>query len=124
MLPSNRWYPVLERYIEYISARVDGLGGSSSGIQPSPTGVPPAQLVPPTEAGKQYTGKVCEVLFDCFGDFEGFVLSTCEGSHAFKTCEPGIEAVVMRACRERLKVTVITDRSGKRIKNLLIRWCC
>ena len=124
MLPSNRWYLVLERYIDYISGRVDGLGGNSSGIQPSPTGVPPGQLVPPIDFGKQYTGKVCEVLFDCFGDFEGFVLSTCEGSQAFKTCEPGIKEVVVQACRERLKVTVVMDRSGKRIKNLVIRCCC
>lgn len=124
MLPSNRWYPVLERYIEYISARVDGLGGNSGSIQPSPNGVPPAQLVPPIEIGKQYVGKVCEILFDCFGDFEGFVLATCEGSHPFKTCEPGIQEVVMRACKERLKLTVVMDRGEKRIKNILVRCCC
>ena len=31
----NRWYPVIERYIEYISARIDGLGGHSASIKPS-----------------------------------------------------------------------------------------
>jgi hypothetical protein len=30
--PGNRWRPVLERYISYIAARVDGLGGDSMAI--------------------------------------------------------------------------------------------
>jgi hypothetical protein len=36
---SSRWYPVLNRYIAYIAARVDGLGGNSGAIPPSPTGL-------------------------------------------------------------------------------------
>jgi hypothetical protein len=124
MLPSNRWYPVLERYIEYISARVDGLGGNSSSIQPSPSGVPPSQLVHPPTAVDKFTGKICEVLFDCFGDFEGFVLSSCDSSRTFKTCERGIAEVVMRACGESLKVTVVVDRKEHRIKGLSIGCCC
>lgn len=65
----NRWYPVLERYLSYIAARVDGLGGDSQSILPSPNGVPPKAFE------HEYTGKVREVVFDCFGDFEGLVLS-------------------------------------------------
>ena len=34
----NRWYPVLLRYIEQISGRVNGLGGDASSIPPSLTG--------------------------------------------------------------------------------------
>src|SRR6185369_2093900 len=41
MAPANRWYPVLKRYISYLAARVDGLGGNSDSILPSPNGVPP-----------------------------------------------------------------------------------
>jgi hypothetical protein len=70
---------VLERYIGYIAARVDGLGGNSNTIQPSPTGVPPQQLLPPGGAASKHTGEVCEILFDCFGDFEDFVLTSCDG---------------------------------------------
>ncbi|MGF6600669.1 hypothetical protein P3T23_005408 [Paraburkholderia sp. GAS448] len=104
MAPANRWYPVLQRYIDYIGARVDGLGGNSAAILPSPTGVP---VKPPREGREhEFTGKVCEVLFDCFGDFEGFVLSDCCHTHAFKARERGIGEVVMRACKERLLVTV------------------
>lgn len=35
MSPTNRWYPVLQRYIGYVSARVEGLGGDPKTIPPS-----------------------------------------------------------------------------------------
>jgi hypothetical protein len=35
MSPTNRWYPVLLRYISYLSARVEGLGGDPDAIPPS-----------------------------------------------------------------------------------------
>ena len=38
MMPSNRWYPVIERHISYIAARVDGLGGDADDIAPSVDG--------------------------------------------------------------------------------------
>ena len=120
MIPSNRWYPVLERYISYISARVDGLGGDSGSILPSPNGVPPEDLVKAIE--HVYTGKVCEVFFDCFGDFEGFVLSDCCGSHAFKTRERMIGEIALRACKERLLLSVYVERGHEyRILKLVIR---
>ena len=34
--PGNRWYPVLLRYINYLSGRIDGMGGNASQIPPSP----------------------------------------------------------------------------------------
>ena len=40
MMPSNRWYSVLERYNSYIAARVDGLGGDADDIAPSFDGAP------------------------------------------------------------------------------------
>jgi hypothetical protein len=43
MSPSNRWYPVLQRYIHYIAARIDGLGGDSGAIKPSFFGVAPVK---------------------------------------------------------------------------------
>jgi hypothetical protein len=39
---------------------------------------------------KPYTGKVCEVIYDCFGHLEGFVLESCYERHHFKTSEKGI----------------------------------
>jgi len=120
MALANRWYRVLERYIEYIAARVDGLGGNSGSILPSPNGVPPRSIV--TETEHEYTGKVCEVLFDCFGDFEGFVLCDCDRTHTFKTRERGIGEIALRACKERLLLSVyVRAETDPRIQRLVIR---
>jgi hypothetical protein len=45
MKQTNRWYPVLVRYVQILSGRVDGHGGASAGIPPSQTGLkcPPAR---------------------------------------------------------------------------------
>jgi hypothetical protein len=57
MSPANRWYLVLQRYISYLSARVDGLGGNSDEIKPSPTGIPVPQEC--HEGNKQCHCKDC-----------------------------------------------------------------
>src|SRR5208282_2212076 len=62
--PTNRWYPVLLRYISYIAGRVDGLGGNSGSIMPSPIGAHP----PPKPV--EYTGKVSGITYDRFGDLK------------------------------------------------------
>ena len=66
-------------------------------------------------------GKVCEVLFDCFGDFEGFVLSDCHGAHTFRTRQHGIAAIALRACKERLLLSVYVKGHEHRICKLVIR---
>ena len=120
MAASNRWYPVLARYISYIAARVDGLGGDSDSILPSPNGVPPRNLVKAAE--HEYTGKICEVLFDCFGDFEGFVLCDCHGTHTFRTREREIGEIALRVCKERFRLSVFVQGGhDHRICRLVIR---
>jgi hypothetical protein len=120
MSPSNRWYPVLERYIAYISARVDGLGGKAQAVPPSLSGIPPEISVQGEE--QEFTGKVCEARFDCHGDFVGFVLSDCEGMHTFRTRQTGIGEIVLRACKERLLLSVYVERGHeRRICRLVIR---
>ncbi|MGD0960476.1 MAG: hypothetical protein ABSB19_11785 [Methylomonas sp.] len=104
MLPSNRWYPVLQKYISYISDRIAGLGGNPNAIPPSLSGAPIA-VIGKTEASA-YTGKICEVIYDCFGNFAGFVLESCCERHSFSSHEPGIGEIVLRACRERMIATV------------------
>jgi hypothetical protein len=117
---ASRWYPVLERYISLIAARVDGLGGNSGSILPSPTGAPPR--LPAKRHEKEYHGKICEVLFDCFGDFEGFVLRDCHRDHYFRTREHGIEMLVLRACQEQMRLCVTVDEEcGERIIRLAVR---
>jgi hypothetical protein len=107
MLPSNRWYPVLLRYIGYICGRVGGLGGNPGTILPSPWGAQP----PPTRIGQrhEYTGKVRGVVYDRFGDFEGFLLLTEAGhERAFHSRESEIEALVRFAWQDRVVITVLT----------------
>ena len=77
MSPSNRWCPVLIRYITYIEGRVRGLGGDPDKIPPSPNGAPPKHE-PPRDHLIEHTGKVSEIIYDCFGGFEGFVLCDCD----------------------------------------------
>lgn len=75
MDPSNRWVPVLQRYIGYIKNRVDGLGGNSSTVIPSPYGAIPQ----PRHRRCEHTGKIEALIYDRLGDFEGFRLLTEHG---------------------------------------------
>ncbi len=120
MPSTSRWYPVLKRYISYLAGRVDGLGGDSGNIEPSPNGVPPKR--PTKRPEHEYTGKICQVMFDCFGEFEGFVLCDCWETHTFKTRERGIGEIALRACRERFLVSVYVAADNRQhICRIVIR---
>ncbi len=125
MKPTDRWYPVMVRYISYIAARIDGLGGDSTAIQPSPYGVPYTDEPGLGGGGggheHEFTGKVCEVLFDCLGEFEGFVLNDCGVMRAFKTTEVGFVEIILHALKERFKVTVFVAGKDHRIVRLMLR---
>jgi hypothetical protein len=120
MLPSNRWYPVLKRYIEYIEGRVRGLGGDPDEIPPSPNGAPHKHK-PPRHHLIEHTGKVSEIIYDCFGNFEGFVLCDCDEHKSFCSKEPAIERTVLRACRRRLLLSVFVRHHDSKIQKLIIR---
>jgi hypothetical protein len=121
MSATNRWRPVLERYVGYLSARVDGLGGDSTSIEPSPDGAP-------VRDGKGrdrcVTGRVCEVVFDCFGDFEGFVLRDCSERWAFRSREPAVRDLVLEACRLRLQLTVYGEKGADPEIRRIVVTCC
>ncbi len=115
MLPTNRWYPVLVRYISYISGRVDGLGGNSISILPNPYGVPPSPLAHPPKHDREFNGKVMSVDYDRFGDFCGFLVLTEEGhEHFFEAREREIEALVRAAWAQRMVISVFTRRHDLR----------
>ena len=121
---TNRWYPVLVRYIEQIAGRVDGLGGDADGIPPSLSGYRPARppVSPPCDDDRQtFTGKVCEVVFDCFGDFAGFVIDDCCERHEFHSREREIGDLALRALKERLTLMVVTAGREPRIVRLTVR---
>ncbi len=117
--PGNRWVPVLQRYIAYCSARLDGVGGDASQVPASLTWVPP-QLAGGEPESRTRCGKVAEVLFDCHGDFCGFVLDECCGRPAFETRERAIGELVLRACRDGLNLTVTVDETCGRIVRLAV----
>ncbi len=121
MQPANRWYPVLQRYIGYVSDRVTGLGGDPSAIPPSPSGAP-LPVTEPCEDVVEYCGKVVEVIFDCFGDLEGFVLDSCCERIVFRTREARLGELVLKACKERLALCVFVLRHDKAtIRRIVIR---
>ena len=114
MAPSNRWIPVLNRFIQLIEGRISGLGGDPVSVEPSPWGA----YGPPREAGEGHrhlrhheaTGKIDGVVYDRFGDFEGFCLLTEEGhERTYRSREAEIEALVRYAWAERVVITVITQ---------------
>lgn len=115
MSPANRWYPVLQRYIEYVSARVDGLGGNAAEIKPSLDGAPIKGAV--SEKRHEYTGKVSEVIYDCYGGFEGFVLAACcsEDVRRFRSREAAVGEIALRALKERLMVSVWYKESAPEV---------
>lgn len=118
-MPKTRsWYPVLRRYIDQIAGRVQGFGGDPGKIGPSPTGnVGPKGGPHPGgpgggghEARRHFTGKVAMLIFDRFGDFEGFALDTEDGERKFFNRERDFKRLVERGWSERLRITVVTER--------------
>jgi hypothetical protein len=106
---TNRWHPVLQRYIDQISGRVTGFGGNPSQIPPSPKGNPvegrPGEH--PDHELIEFTGKVSGLIYDRFGDFEGFSLLTERGHEKiFRGWERASEEIVRRAWLDRYVVSV------------------
>jgi hypothetical protein len=120
MSPSDRWYPVLLRYLEYIAARIDGLGGDAKSIPASLNGYLPVRKAPCEAEG--VTGKICEVLFDCHGDFDGFVLDDCCESHRFSSRAKAIGKLALWACQEGMTVSVYADQGpSRKIRRLAVK---
>ena len=66
----------------------------------------------PGDYVEHHTGKVASVIYDRFGDFEGFLLVTEEGAElTFRSKESAIEAVIRFAWEDRVVITVETDPS-------------
>ena len=108
--PGSRWHPVFERYIDVISSRVISFGGDPVHVRPSPYGWPTRHHEPHPPPGEEREGKIAGLLFDRFGDFEGFVLETAAGEHRFLSRERHVEELAERAWRERLRVSVRAER--------------
>jgi hypothetical protein len=118
--PVYRWYPVVQRYIEYLSARINASGGNAGSIAPSPNGTPIKGKThrPPFGPRRcnECTGKVAEVIFDCFGDFEGFIMACCcSDTCVFNSSEKAIGELVLKALSHRWTITVSFEGFEKNI---------
>jgi hypothetical protein len=120
---TNRWYPVLERYISYIAGRVNGLGGNSSIIPPSPLGYIPVKGKKEEYYCDAYTGKISGLIFDHFGDFEGFFLEFFDGEKkTFRSRHREMEALADRAWREAILITVgVKGKDPDEIESIIYR---
>lgn len=129
----NRWYPLMKRYVHHLGLKVDALGGDSGAVHPNPDGSgrpydpqgnQPGHELETDKPGikhESYTGLVREILYDCHGHFVGFVIEYCGSVRRFKACEPSVEQLILRACRERSKVTV--SSMGNEIQELVVHCC-
>ena len=99
-------------------------GGDPSKITPSPTGngVPGLHVSkgPGHEFGVEFTGKISGLIFDHFGDFEGFILETGEGERRFFSRERNMKDLAERAWLERLRITVRTAQHDRERPVLII----
>lgn len=121
----NRWHPVFHRYLEQIAGRVSGLGGDPGSIQPSPSG-DGGSVQPKHPKGAEdevcATGKIAGLMFDRFGDFEGFLLDTEDGERKFYSREKDLAELAERAWRERLRITVCAERhEPHRAERIILR---
>lgn len=129
----NRWYPLMQRYVHHLGLKVDALGGDAAAVQPNPDGsgrpyeprpdgggAGSGGGLPPLD-GDAFSGLVREVLYDCHGRFVGFVLVSCGTSRAFRGCEPALEQLVLRSCRDRLELQVTAKRGE--IRHIVVRCC-
>jgi hypothetical protein len=133
----SRWYPVFQRYVGQVGGRVSGLGGDPGSIQPSPTGFQPGHHHPGHHPGHhghgeddhcghefmvEVTGKVVGLVYDRFGDFEGFVIDADCGERGFKSRESEIERLVLDAWTNRIRLTVFArSHEPWRIVSIVLR---
>src|SRR5262249_40378863 len=111
-----------QRYITYLSGRVNELGGNADAIPPSPLGYWEAPSAGEPGDAKTYTGKITEVIFGCNGRMEGFVLSECCGrDFRLTACDPDLERIVLQACTQRFLVTVRVSKDSHAVHQLIVK---
>ena len=113
MPSTSRWYRVLTRYVQYLSDKVDALGGQADRIPPSLQGRPGKHRHERHGQDVEYRGKVAGIRYDRFGDFAGFTLRLEDGDErSFRGRERAIEELVRTAWLERFLISVYVDRNA------------
>jgi len=120
----DRWYRVFKRYLEFIAIRVVEMGGDPSRILPSPDGyggIPghkhhqhPNPKCEHERERREFTGKISGIVYDHFGDFDGFILELRDGDdRRFYSRESEIENIARFAWVERIVTTVVVDHENR-----------
>jgi hypothetical protein len=117
--PGSRWHPVLDRYIKYCAARLEGIGGDPSAV-PASLDWHPELRTPHRDDDDAVSGKVVEVLFDCHGEFEGFVLDECCRRRVVHNRERAVGELALRAARENLTLCVRFCPESARVESITV----
>jgi hypothetical protein len=107
---SNRWEPVFNKYVQQIADRVEAFGGDPAKILPTPDGNWQQEGEKGKERREAFSGKIAGIIYNHFGNFEGFYLETEDGERKFKSREHAMEDVVKGAWLERIFVTVYAEK--------------
>jgi len=71
---------------------------------------------------EEFTGKITGIVYDRFGDFKGFLLSTEPGKEKmFRNGEKGAEEVVRLAWEKRILISVLVDRNDQSPRSIILR---
>jgi hypothetical protein len=142
----------MTRYVEFLSAKVRALGGNPEAVTATPDGTfeldeaggsprpgkpgdgddSDPSFFEPTEdwlgepgpsASQLWSGKVSGLLFDHFGDSEGFTLENTHGRHArFFSRETAMLDLARDAWSQRDTVTVFTvSKTDRTVVRFLLR---
>jgi hypothetical protein len=123
---TDRNYLTFSRYVDLYAERVADLGGEPASIPPSATGTWAGGPGPGSGTGhargRELTGKIEEIIYDRFGDFEGFALETDHGRRVmFHSREQRVQELVLRAIAGRSRVTVESDpRDHRRLLRVIL----
>jgi hypothetical protein len=121
--PDNRWYPVFQRYLGELGGQISRLGGKPHQIKPSPDGEAPGPKPSPAHHAREIFGKIEAIIYDHFGDFEGFVLETEAGAqHRFRSREAAMLDLVRRAWLDRTRVAVVPEADRADTPRSVILW--
>jgi hypothetical protein len=122
---TNRWYPVLLRYLSEIAITVKSLGGNPVFIAPSDVGAIPGAsdgFLPPHDGAElEHTGKIERLIYDQFGDFESFLLETQEGERIyFHSRENHIAELARFVWQARILVTILSRKRDPHVPDRII----
>ncbi len=113
----DRWWPVLSRYVDFISKRVDGLGGNADAVEASPNGTKRNGL----GLCEEICGRVVGIVYDCCGCFEGILIRTVDGKMGksrekrvrvtSRNCDK-IEKLVKEVWEKRILVSICVEKGN------------